>query len=302
MDPLARYESIVPEYSTFRDICDRELPHLVRVNPIKTTIERTKTALTEAAVQWSSIKWDSQVLTLETDQPGATWPYVLGWIHGQEAVSGLPAQVLDPRPSDRIFDPCAAPGSKTSQLAAIMGDRGRIVANDANLGRISALRANLDRLGVTNTAVTNQDARNYSLKPFDGTLFDGAVVDVPCSGEGTIRKNPTALDNWSVDYLKDIAELQVDILRRSIEVTRPGGEVVYSTCTFAPEENEAVIDAVLSSHPCQIRDIDLPLTTADGITDWQNHSFDDRLTRAKRIWPHQNDTGGFFVAALEVTA
>jgi len=301
-DPLARYEPILDDYEAFRAACERPLPQVVRVNTIKATVVRAERALKEAGVGYEPVGWNDELLAVDTDKPGNTWPYVHGWLYGQEEVSAVPAVVCDPDPGDRVFDPCAAPGSKTTHLAALMDDEGLLVANDSNLGRLSALRSNAERCGLTNVAVTKSDARNFSLAPFGGEGFDRAVVDVPCSCEGTIRKNPDALDEWSLDHVDGVAGIQKGILSRAIEVTRPGGTVVYSTCTFAPEENEAVVDHALAEHDVELVEYDLPLSTRAGLTSWDGETYNASLNRAKRIYPHLNDTGGFFCAKLEVAA
>jgi NOL1/NOP2/sun family putative RNA methylase len=301
MSVLERYEPLVDDFEAFIAACERSLPAVVRVNTIRTTAERAVEALAEAGLTTERVEWHDGLLRLPDDQPGANWPYVHGWLHGQEEVSALPAMVLDPQPGERVWDACAAPGSKTTQLAARMDDSGRIVATDNNLGRISALRSNAERLGVTNTAITNEDARNHSVKPFDGQEYDRALVDVPCSCEGTIRKNPDTLDEWSLEHVEGIAGAQKGILRRAVQATEPGGTVVYSTCTFAPEENEAVLDYVLEEEGgCRVVDYDLPLVHRGGVTEWEGKAFDPQVANAKRIYPHHNDTGGFFCAKVEV--
>jgi NOL1/NOP2/sun family putative RNA methylase len=300
MDVLARYESLVDDMAAFRAACERPLPHVVRVNTLKATVERSRKALAEADIDHEPTDWQPGLLRLADAQPGANWPYVHGWLHGQEEVSALPARVLDPQPGERIWDACAAPGSKTTQLAALMEDTGLLVGTDANIGRIAALRSNAERLGVTNLAITHENARNHSLKPVGGERYDRALVDVPCSCEGTVRKNPDTLDEWSLDHVEDIAGVQEGILARAVQATRDGGTVVYSTCTFAPEENEAVVDAVLDREPCRVVEFESPLAASPGVTAWRDESFDASLDRAKRIYPHQNDTGGFFCAKLEV--
>jgi NOL1/NOP2/sun family putative RNA methylase len=261
-----------------------------------------RTALDAEGVAAEPLDWHPGLLRLDTDRPGATWPYVHGWIHGQEAVSALPPLVLDPRPGDRVWDACAAPGSKTTQLAALMDDRGTLVGNDSNLGRLSALRHNAERLGVSNLVVTNQDARNFSLKPLGPAFdaFDRALVDAPCSCEGTVRKNPDVTEEWSRSHVESLVGIQKGILRRAVQATRPGGVVVYATCTFAPEENEAVLDYVLDAEPCRVVDVDLPLRTHPGVTEWDGERFDESVARAHRVYPHDNDTGGFFCAKLAV--
>jgi NOL1/NOP2/sun family putative RNA methylase len=300
MEVLERYEPLVEDFEAFLTACECPLPSVVRINTIKATVERAKQALTDEGIAFEPT-WHDGLLALPDVQPGANWPYVHGWLHGQEEVSAVPAEVLDPAPGERVWDACAAPGSKTTQLAALMDDSGTLVATDSNLGRISALRSNAERLGVTNVAVTNEDARNHSLKPFDGAEYDRALVDVPCSCEGTIRKNPDTLDEWTLSHVEGIAGVQKGILRRAVQATRPGGTIVYSTCTFAPEENEAVLDHALETEPCELVEFDIPLGHKSGVTEWGEESFDPAVAKAKRIYPHHNDTGGFFCAKLAVT-
>ncbi|MHC3437975.1 RsmB/NOP family class I SAM-dependent RNA methyltransferase [Natrialbaceae archaeon A-gly3] len=302
MEPLERYRPIIDDFEAFRSACERPLGTTVRVNTIKASPERAMATLEEEAIEYEQAGWYPTVLDLETDSPGTTWASYHGFTHGQEEVSSVPAVVLDPQPGERVWDSCAAPGGKATQIAALMDDRGTVVANDSNLGRLSALRFNAERLGVTSIVVTNQDARNYSLKPLAFEEFDRSLVDAPCSCEGTIRKNPDALEDWSEDHIASVSGIQKGILRRAIQATREGGTVVYSTCTFAPEENEAVVDHVLREEECRVVPFDLDLEYVPGITEWEGEEFDPSLEETMRIYPHHNDTGGFFVAKLEVTA
>ncbi|MEZ3116914.1 RsmB/NOP family class I SAM-dependent RNA methyltransferase [Halobaculum sp. MBLA0147] len=302
MTPLDRYADLVDDEVAFRAACDRPLPQVVRVNRLAATPDRVIEAFETEGVAYERVDWHEDLLVLPDGSPGTNWPYFHGWTHGQEEVSALPALALDPEPGQVVWDACAAPGSKTSHLAQLMDDRGTLVANDSNLGRLSALRHNAERLGITNTVVTNTDARNYSLKPFAFDAFDAALVDAPCSCEGTIRKNPDAHEEWTLGHVREIAEVQKGILRRAIQATEPGGTVVYATCTFAPEENEAVVDHALATEDCRVVDWDAPLETRPGVTEWEGESFDSAVERTHRVYPHLNDTGGFYVARLEVGA
>ncbi|MFC3478606.1 RsmB/NOP family class I SAM-dependent RNA methyltransferase [Halobacterium litoreum] len=303
MDALSRYEPIIEEFNAFLDACERPLPTTVRVNPIEASPDRAVAALEDAGVEVEQRDWHPGVLEVDTGKPGNTWPYVHGWIHGQEEVSCVPPAVLDPEPGSVVWDACAAPGGKTAQLAAEIEDDGLVVANDDNLGRLSALRGNCDRLGVTCAAVTNTDARRATLDAFPNVeAFDSALVDAPCTCEGTIRKNPDALEGAGAEASENLGRLQSDILERAVELTREGGAVVYSTCTFAPEENEAVVDSVLDAGDCELVEFDTGLDSVPGLTEWSGESYDESLTKTRRYYPHHNDTGGFFAAKLEVTA
>ena len=302
VNPLDRYERLVDDPAAFRAACERPLPQVVRVNGLKTTPERARRALDEASIPTRAVDWHPGLLELPEGNPGRSYPYFHGWLHGQEEVSALPPLALDPDPGDTVFCPCAAPGSKATQVADLLDDEGLVIANDRSLGRLSALRHNAERLGVTAMAVTNADGRNYSFAPFGFDAVDAALVDAPCSCEGTVRKNPDAVDEWTLEHVHRIAGVQTDLLRRAVQATRPGGRVVYSTCTFAPEENEAVLDRVLAdgSLDCRLVPYDPPLEAAPGVTEWAGERYDDSVRLARRIYPHLNDTGGFFCAVLEV--
>ncbi|ESP88753.1 RsmB/NOP family class I SAM-dependent RNA methyltransferase [Candidatus Halobonum tyrrellensis] len=300
MNPLDRYAPLVDDEAAFRAACERPLPSVVRVNTILGDADRVAAAFDAEGTGYERADWHDGVFRLSGGSPGTTWPYAHGWVHGQEEVSALPALALDPDPGERVLDACAAPGSKTTQLAALMDDRGTLVGNDTNLGRISALRHNAERLGVTDLVVDQQNARNYSLKHLGFDAFDRVLVDAPCSCEGTVRKNPDALETWTLDHVHEIAGVQKGLLRRAVQATRPGGTVVYSTCTFAPEENEAVLDHVLREEDCRVEPWDPPLDARPGVTGWDGETYDPDVERASRVYPHLNDTGGFFVAKLRV--
>jgi NOL1/NOP2/sun family putative RNA methylase len=302
LEVLERYASIVDDEASFLEACRRPLGTVVRVNTIKTDPERARDAFEAEGLDVETVDWNEQLLAVDTETPGNTWPYVHGWLQGQEEVSAIPPRVLDAQPGERVLDACAAPGSKATQIAASMDDRGTIVGNDASLGRLSALRSNADRLGVSSLAVTNRDGRSLSFDEFPFDRVDRALVDAPCSCEGTVRKNPDTLVEWSEAAVESMAEVQKGLLSRAISLTAPGGTVVYATCTFAPEENEAVVDHVLADRDCRVVPYETPLEHRSGITAWRDRTFDDSLERAKRLYPHHNDTGGFFCAKLEVTA
>ncbi|MFW6448886.1 MAG: RsmB/NOP family class I SAM-dependent RNA methyltransferase [Halobacteriota archaeon] len=302
MEALERYRDLVDDFDAFAAACRRPLPTTVRVHRQSASVRRVRRALAEADIDAEALPWAADVLEVDTDAPGLTAPDFLGWTHAMEAASCLPVPLLDPEPGAVVWDTCAAPGGKTGHLVDAMDDRGLVLATDASLGRLSALRFNTERLGATCTVVDHADARHVSLDDLGLDAVDGALVDAPCSSEGTVRKKPDVLDDWSLEAVRALSGLQRDILARAVAATRPGGRVVYATCTFAPEENEAVVDAVLAAHDCRLEPVDLPVPAAPGVTAWRGERFDPSLERARRIYPHLSDTGGFFIAALRVGA
>lgn len=218
----------------------------------------------------------------------------LGFLHVQQAVMALPSLALAPLPGERVLDLCAAPGGKTAHLSELMQERGPLVAVDPKEKRIRGLLGNLYRLGCMNVVVIAGDGRQLPT----GALFDRVLVDAPCSGEGNYRRQKGRFRSGSRSFTAHVTELQEALLRRAIALTRPGGTVVYSTCTYAPEENEAVLDRVLRDAPVVMERIPLDTTHAPGLTEWEGHRFDPQLQHAWRVYPHHLDSGGLFMARL----
>lgn len=215
----------------------------------------------------------------------------------------LPVMLLDLSSTHRVLDLCAAPGNKTAQIALAMENRGTVVANDLVWNRMRPVRMHIDRLGLLNVSISCEDGGSY---PRSAGMFDRILVDAPCSCEGTSRKTPGVLaGKVSERQRQQLRRKQELLLRQAVRRCNPGGQVVYSTCTYAPEENEDVIDRVLRDMPgaFRIRHAAIPgFHTAPGITRWNGRRFDKSLERTLRVWPHLNDTGGFFMAVLQKTA
>ncbi|MDY6764489.1 MAG: RsmB/NOP family class I SAM-dependent RNA methyltransferase [Halobacteria archaeon] len=301
---MERYRDIIPDFDEFLEAIDDPLPTTARVNSLKSNFDDVAQSFRELGLEVERMEWYENGIRIDgpTDfKIGNTLPYYLGWIHPQEEVSMIPPVVLSPSNDDLVLDTCAAPGSKTTQLAVKSGG---VVANDDDIGRIAALRNNIDRLGVTNVGITNYDGRRIPgrgiSKPCGKNeyVFDSAVVDVPCTSEGTVRKNPAMKEGADESQINSIRHVQTDILRRTIELVKSGGTIVYSTCTFAPEENEGVLDEVIDD--VHVREFDIGLDSSPGVTEWEGEEFHEEVDKAKRFYPHKNDTGGFFVAKLEV--
>lgn len=303
-DLIERYSPIVDDPAAWKEALERPLPACVWMNPERTTAERLEELMSVGEMVWQPLAWRPGAYRLGEDvSPGNRLEYLAGLYYVQEEVSLLPVHLLDPQPGERVLDLCAAPGNKTAQMALAVGREGTVVANDRGLERTSILRRNVGRLGFANVVTTIQDAAGY---PPNCGLFDRVLADVPCSCEGTSRKFPSLFDRPKPMAPGKLAGLQVAILRKAVQLCRPGGRIVYSTCTYAPEENEAVVSKVLQEAddgtlrllPARIEGFD----SSPGLKQWQGKSYHPDLELALRAWPHQNDTGGFFVAVLEKTA
>ena len=209
----------------------------------------------------------------------------------------IPPLVLDPKKDETILDTCAAPGSKTTQMAEMMQNTGLIIANDSNMSRIKALRYNLDKSGIINTIVTRMDAAKLNASHIQ---FDKILLDAPCSAEGTIRKDWKVLSRWSETLIHGLSRLQKHITTNAIHALKPGGTMVYSTCTLAPEENEEVITNLLDKvKGLTVEKISLDgLKTRPGIEEWQDRQYAEQVKNCARIYPQDNDSEGFFVAKL----
>ncbi|MBT8487975.1 MAG: RsmB/NOP family class I SAM-dependent RNA methyltransferase, partial [Gemmatimonadetes bacterium] len=220
----------------------------------------------------------------------------LGLVYVQQASTGVAAPALDPRPGERVLDLCSAPGGKTLHMAELMEDRGCLVANEISEGRIRGLLGNVYRMGHPGVMVTAADGRNFP----EGALFDRVLVDAPCTGEGTLRRRGGHPPEPSASFVAHLSRVQRALLERAIRLTRPGGTVLYVTCTFAPEENEAVVSDVLATQPVDLEPLGLPVPHASGLVRFEDERFDERLEGAARIYPHHLDSGGLFLARLRV--
>ena len=232
------------------------------------------------------------------DGPGPvslTPEHWLGLIYVQQASTGVAAPALAPRAGERILDLCAAPGGKTTHMAELMGDRGCIVASEISEPRIRGLLGNVYRLGHPNVLVVAGDGREFP----EGALFDRVLLDAPCSGEGTLRRSRGQAPNQSASFLSYVTRAQRELLERATRLTRPGGVILYVTCTFAPEENEAVVSDGLATLPLELEPLNLPVPHARGLTSFEGTEYDPRLEGAARIYPQHLDSGGLFLARRE---
>jgi len=224
---------------------------------------------------------------------GATHEYLKGYYYIQDPASMSIVYSLDPRPGETVADFAAAPGGKSTQILQLMKDTGFLVAIEKNPRRIRSLRSNLARMRFRSYAIILADATKVELP----IAFDRVLVDAPSTGEGIIRKDPKRKTSRAPEDLAHIHEIQYAMLERALDSVRPGGIVVYSACTLAPEEGELVVDRILSSR----EDVEVEhhgLIAEPGVVEYFGEKLDEMVSRCGRFWPHVHGTDGFFVCRL----
>ncbi|MCL2324970.1 MAG: RsmB/NOP family class I SAM-dependent RNA methyltransferase [Proteobacteria bacterium] len=280
------------------------LGEFIRVNPHRTTIEAVETVLGAYGFETQRVEGVSQALRLlrMPYDPTLCLHHFAGWYVKQSLSSQLPVHFLDPRPGENIIDLCAAPGSKTTQIATAMGHKGCLYANDLAGKRMTPLAARLDATHVSHAVLYNRAAERLThiLPP----IFDRVLADVPCSGLGNVMALPENRSRYErAKNPSAMSHLQYRILLTGCRLLRVGGRLVYSTCSLDPHENEAVIQEVVSRLPFRL--LEPPdvagLCLREGLTSWQGETYDASLARCRRVRPWENDTQGFFVAVLEKT-
>lgn len=271
----------------------------LRANPLKLPAEELARRLPHA---FSPVPWCGSGFLVEGDiassaAPGKHPYHAAGLYYLQEPSAMYPAEALGVRPGERVLDLCAAPGGKTTQLGAAMAGQGLLVANEYEAKRAKALSENVERLGLTNCLVLNETPERLAGR--FPAYFDRILVDAPCSGEGMFRKDPEAASYWSEAQAAACARTQAAVLESAVAMLADGGTLVYSTCTFSPEENERTIEALLDRHP-ELRLLPLPHVggVAPGVPAW-TAAGDERLALAARLWPHRLRGEGHFAALLQ---
>jgi NOL1/NOP2/sun family putative RNA methylase len=289
------------EYNDFHASLQLPATPGLRVNTLKISsnefLDRSPFLLTP--VPWCSSGYivESQDEGNGLISPGKHPHYYAGLYYLQEPSAMAAAETLAPRYGERVLDIAAAPGGKATHLAALMNNTGVLVTNEIHPKRVWDLAENLERCGVTNAIVTNETPQR--LADHFGEFFDRVMLDAPCSGEGMFRKSEVARKEWKPELVRSCAYRQTTILEQAARLVRPGGHIVYTTCTFSAEENEGVIAGFLSLHP----EFDLEaIQYAPGYyharPEWIGLPLEDRVSRAVRIWPHLTQGEGHFIALL----
>ena len=337
-DTIASESVLLSAVSKWRDDSDTWLKHsverlseTVRVNPLrndKEWVENWLKANGAKKIDWFTGVGSAWILPFERGKAEGDIKIILSALHEtgrltrQEAVSMIPAIALDAKPGDIVLDMCASPGSKTTQIAEHLNEKGIVMANEVVNSRINTLVANTKRHGSITPIIVHHDGRFIPKVPVSG--FDKILVDAPCTGSATTRKNPDVWNKWLPSGGRTLHKLQLELLVRAINLTKPGGKIVYSTCSLDPIENEAVIAEILRrfNYISLVSPTDLikKIPSREGFVEWPNlddngmisdninieksmsspdeYEIKEQLPNCLRIWNDDVDAGGFFVAIL----
>ena len=291
-------EKFVERYSKLTDLGDFEeainkpARKSIRINTLKTSISELK----DRIAGLENIPWCKEGFYIERRETavGNLKEHFLGYFYVQEAASMIPALILKPEENNLVLDMSAAPGSKTTQMAAMMKNKGAIIANDIKWDRIKALSMNLQRCGALNTVITIYKGEN-----FPEINFDKILLDAPCSGTGTLQKSPDTLKIYNPGMIKKLSYQQKRLILKAYSLLNHGGTLVYSTCSLEPEENENVVDYLLEKTDAKLEKTFLPkLKSSAAVLEFEGKTFNNEIKKCLRIWPQDNNSEGFFVAKI----
>ena len=298
---IERYSQLT-NWEEFRRYSLCFLRRSIRVNTLLGTVKDVKKSIESKGWKLEPIPWCKEGFWIshpDRRDVGHLLEHQLGYVYVQEAASMIPPVVLNPVPGGLVLDMCAAPGSKTTQMGAMMENRGLVIANDFKGNRLQALGINVQRSGLTNVLITLMHGNGF--RDFQ---FDKILLDAPCSGTGTIRKSLHTIHDWNQGMIASLSRQQKQLIERAYLNLKPGGVLVYSTCTLEPEENEGVVDYLLKKYPdaAVVPVVLKGLKTGSPVLEFAGIKYDPSIKQALRIWPQDNDTEGFFVVKIRKRA
>lgn len=285
---LDRYRQMGHELSG-----DERSHQAIRVNTLRTSKNELVRRLDSRGFRLTDIPWLRDGLYVDGGESsaGASFEYLLGLYSMQEAASQSPAEILAPKSNDVVLDMCAAPGGKTTQIAAWMGNHGAIIAVDIRRDRLYALENNLERMGVENCVAYVGEVAKMD---YNGTLFDGILLDAPCSGNYVTDRS--WFNKRSLADVKNNAAKQRELLGAAVDLLKSGGNLVYTTCSLEPEEDELNVQWLLDNHVIKLKEIEGPGSPA--LTDVLGTVLNPEVAKCRRFWPEETGTQGFFVAKV----
>ncbi len=291
---------LIPEHlDELVEAYSKPMPETFRINTLKTTPDECLALLAEEGIEARPIGWTSVGYYAEPQGLLSTsiW-HLLGLVYMQGPVSMLVTELLDVEPGMHVLDLCAAPGSKSTHIAQILAGKGVLVANDVSRTRLKALTSNLQRCGVLNCVVTLADGRWLGFRVRD--YFDRVLVDAPCSSLGIGPKDWSVLKKWTQKSSERLSKLQKSLLVSGFNALKPGGVLIYATCTFHPMENEAVVSDLLEDYEnAEVVDVKVEgLKFFHGLEEWQGKRFRDDVRKTVRIYPFNSGAEGFYIAKI----
>ncbi|MBN1850705.1 MAG: RsmB/NOP family class I SAM-dependent RNA methyltransferase [Deltaproteobacteria bacterium] len=296
--PFEQYREIIPDFSLFTDCLLQPFPVHLRINRLKTEPDGVVPMLREQGIDIERVHENHDLFYHARDlhSPGNLLEYFLGHIHPQALTSCLASVALSPRAGSYVLDMCASPGGKASHMAQLMSNTGLIIANELYPTRHIPLAHTISRLGVLNCVLTGYQAQEFPLSQ----RFDYILSDVPCSGEGRVRLVDGVHSYYSQKSVvrPRLLEMQKKIILRGFDLLKENGVMLYSTCTFNPDENEAVVHFLLENRDADLFPIDVGFHYESGITQWKGDSYDKRIERTARFYPHRINSVGFFMAGI----
>ncbi|MBU0470620.1 MAG: RsmB/NOP family class I SAM-dependent RNA methyltransferase [Nanoarchaeota archaeon] len=294
---IERYSELT-DWEEFKKYSFSFLRRSIRINTLLGTVNEVKKSIEAKGWELTPIPWCKEgfwISNPERRDVGNLLEHHLGKIYVQEAASMIPPLVLQPKPGDLVLDMAASPGSKTTQMAALMQNKGLLVANDYKGQRLQSLGINLQRSGLTNSVITLM--RGQGIKEME---FDKILLDAPCSGTGTIRKSLKTIRIWNPGTITKLAKEQKELITVAFNNLKKGGEMVYSTCSVEPEENEGVVSFLLDKfEDAEVVKVKLPgLKISKPVMEFKGEKYNPAVKDVIRIWPQDNDTEGFFVCKI----
>lgn len=287
---MERYKTIIDNWKEFEQACEKPAVSTVRKNHVKAG-EDFEELLRDSFETVEQTDWNPDVYRLDTEYPGKSFLHWHGEYYVQEESATLPVEVLSPENGDKVLDMCAAPGGKTTQIASKTRNKVHLIANDVSSSRLKSLHSNIYRTGSA-AVITNYDARNIP----EDEKYDKILLDAPCSGEGDkCRRNFEAAEE---EERNSLSELQKQLIEKASKLLKDNGEIVYSTCTIAPEENEAVVKHALEETALELKQINSEIPHNEGVTSFQGEHFGKEMRKTVRVYPHHFDSGVIYVARL----
>lgn len=296
-----RYFNLIGEQPAYALIKanDKPLVKTIRCNTLRTTPYLLKKRLESKGFKLQQSNLGNYIFFVKKEpfSVGATTEFLLGQYYVQELSSMCPVIEGDPKGKKLVFDACAAPGGKTTHLSQLMRNKGVVIATDIDRHRVKALRTNVQRCNCKNVLIIRLDANYF---PDLGMEPELVLLDPPCSGEGVVRKDPSVKKRITERYIQKYVKIQKNLIDSICPNLKSGSELVYSTCTIAPEENELQINYMIENHGMEIRKLKLTWYSP-GLTDVFGQKLPEEMKKCGRLWPHVQNTVGFFIAKLKKT-